>query len=186
MTAKDHINNDPTQIKIRKYQSNLIIMGTGVIALGFWAVIETIVMLTVLRNETVEEILLAEGDTGDRTSVLAANIVFITVTLMILAVVLAIRFYIGRSAIAEGRGTCKRSGVLYLLLTVMLIIFSIVNVIAGTSALISSIKTGVTDPNVSVSSVLIELTSGIVMTETVISAIGIRILRAKGKHSKAV
>lgn len=44
MRTEDFIHNDTEHIALRKYQNNLIIVGTGVIALAVWDAIKTVML----------------------------------------------------------------------------------------------------------------------------------------------
>ena len=185
MTAEDHIHNDSKQIAIRKCQSNLIIVGTGVIALAVWDAIKTVLLLVILRNETVDNIKRSAEADAEGVSNTALFVVVCFFTLIVLLIVVTARLYIGRSSISEGRGGRGRRG--YLFLACVSIVFSTISIFSDISIYVNDQipqEYGALSNDVSLPAIIIEVTSMIMMLEMVVSAIRIRKLRGMQKHAK--
>ena len=185
MNTEEHIHNDPRQIAIRKCQSNLIIVGTGVIALAVWDAIKTILLLVILRNETVDDIKRSSEAEAEGLSNTALFVMICIMTLIVLLIVVSARLYIGRSAIAEGRGGRGRRG--YLLLACVSLLFSMVTIFSDISIYINDQipqEYGALRNDVSLPAIIIEVTSMIMILEMVVSTIRIRKLRGMQKHAK--
>lgn len=138
----------------------------------------------ILENESVEGLmgdLIIEGFDDEISYKIRFWITLFILLLIILISVIA-RVYVGRSAIAEGRGA--RRGNLYLFLAVIFIILSATTV--GESIIVTDTteNLGVFTPDQSLSTIIIELTSMVMMIEMVISAIRVRKLRKSIKHAE--
>ncbi len=111
--------------ELRRNRDTLVIVGTGVITFGVWTVVKILLHYYLDHSEIID--ILRENIEGyDNADPFTKNIyfgIYIFVFSVILAVDLALRFYIGRSAIAEGRGIKK--GRLYIVLTGIMALFYI-------------------------------------------------------------
>ena len=82
-------------------RNDLVVYGTGIIALGLWSVVKTVMFVIVRADD-----LLAQAD--DETIPAWITLAIIAaVTAIIIAISLTLRVYVGRSAIAEGKGAKK-------------------------------------------------------------------------------
>lgn len=97
---------------LRRQQDTLVAMGTGVIAFGTWSVARSIVYFVTGVRE-IQTTFPARLTDSVAIAVLYALLV------ALLTFDLGLRFYVGLSARAEGKG--KRGGKLYLVITVLLI-----------------------------------------------------------------
>ena len=178
----EHIDNRPEQIAIRKAQNNLIVVGSGTILFGAWSGLKMFGSVFMLRNETVSDFkrVVDVDYTGISNNFLFYSIlviVFVFFTIDIL-----FRLYIGRSAIAEGRG--KKKSPVYLLAAGIMITFSTLGIVKSLRAPDEIAVIGALMPRVTITSIVIELTSTIMLTEMIVSAIRIRGLRRAEKHRK--
>ena len=159
------------EIRIRRYQDNLVTIGTGILLLSLWTVLKT-VLLAVLPSGNLPDSI----DTS-AASVSAANgqslIIFMILTLAIsLFLDLFLRIYTGISARAVGYGRKKKKG--YLVTAAVLIILHIFNSFYLISSCItfpdqvSVIETAVT--------AIIDTTSVIMLIELIRSAIMLKVL----------
>jgi hypothetical protein len=104
--------------------------------------------------------------------------VLVAVVLVVVGVVILVRIYVGRAAIAEGRG--RKRSILYLVLAAIMILcnlFAIKNTLVpspGDAAL-----GGAFAKRNSASSIIIELTSAVMLFEMIVSACTIRKFRNK-------
>ena len=175
------VNNEPDQIEIRRSQNTLIVVGTGTILFGIWTMVKMLGTLFILRKETVDafrENFEGLADYSDRM------IFWVTaaVTFIIMAIAVAVRAYVGLSAISEGRG--ERKGTLYLILVVIMIAFSATSFGANFSSVDAPQQLGAFTSNQSISALIIEATSMIMMIQMVVSALKIRKLTRSEKHAE--
>lgn len=179
------VNNEPEQIELRRAQNTLIVVGTGIILFGFWSAAKLLGSLLILRKETIDMVVAASGTT-EGVSERALFIVLFVFTTIIVALLLALRAFIGRAAIDEGRG--KRRGILYLVLTALFIVGSALSIITDIRVIFFSEEAaeqfGALTPDQSLTALVIEVTSLIMLIEMVISSIKVRKLTGKAKHLK--
>ena len=173
-----HINNEPEQIKIRRAQNNLIVVGSGTILFSLWSLFRMVASLFLLKKETLASLkeLPAFKEELVPDSILFA--VLVVVVIAELGVIILIRVFVGRAAIAEGRG--RKRSILYLVLAAIMILgnlFAIKNTLVpspGDAAL-----GGAFAKRNSASSIIIELTSAVMLFEMIVSACTIRKFRNK-------
>ena len=157
--------NDALHIQLRKNQDTLNFVGLGVMAFGAWSIVRTILYTTLQWNSIIEN--MVEQELSAKT----AGIMYVIVSVMIMAVEIAIRLYIGRSAIAEGKGERKRSGYIVVAFLIALLNLSLMFsffMLLGTRTEISL------DALVTM---FVELTSTVILLEMCQSAIRVRKLR---------
>ena len=157
--------NDALHIQLRKNQDTLKIVGLGVMAFGAWSIVRAILYTTLQWNSIIEN--MVEQELSAKT----AGIMYVIVSVMIMAVEIAIRLYIGRSAIAEGKGERKRSGYIVVAFLIALMDLSLMFfffILLGTRTEISL------DALVTM---FVELTSTVILLEMCQSAIRVRKLR---------
>ena len=157
--------NDELQIQLRKNQDTLKIVGLGVMAFGAWSVVKTILSTTLQWSTIIGEMNVPGVDRRIQ------GIAFIIMSAVILAVEIAIRLYIGRAAIAEGKGEKRGPG--YIAVTFVITVLGLAMTIA--SIVVPGLRTELSlDVLVSL---FVELTSTIVALEMCWSAIQVRKLR---------
>lgn len=149
-----------TQLSLRKNQNNLVVIGLGVIAFGVWSTIKA-VLYTAFNTES----LLGES-AGDNLVTLALWIIMA----FILAIDLSLRLYVGLNAIAEGRERKRKTG--YIVMALLMALGNFVSVAAELYFIRSTESIGTV-----IVTIVVDLTSGIMLTEMVVSAI-----RAKQLH----
>ena len=165
------INNEPEQIEIRRSQNTLIVVGSGTILFSVWSTVRMLGLLILLRSETVSAFKDEFGPVEDLSD--TAYFWTITVVIMlILAVILAIRVYVGLSAIAEGRG--KKRGILYILIAVIMIIVSLWSFLTVFFTSEAPEQMGALTRDHSISTLIIDATSIIMLAQMVVSALKIR------------
>lgn len=169
------IDNDPKQVAIRKYQNTLIVVGTGIIFFGVWTVVKMLGSFFILKEETVAALRKISRVGVDELSDDALFYISLVAVMIIMLVILAIRAYVGMSAISEGRGN-KRHGP-YLLLAVIMIISGVISFIANFFRTAPETSMGAFSADTTISGIIIELTSVIMLTEMMVSAVRIRKLK---------
>ena len=177
----NHINNDIDQILIRRSQNTLIVVGTGTILFSVWTVIKTLGSLVLLKDELIAVIKKAITESG---FVIPDQYIFyigLALVLILTILFLAVRTFIGLSAVSEGRGFRRKNG--YLILAVIMIILNIAVIIINFVSVNSQESIGVLSNDNSLSAQIIELTSIIMLVELVFSAIRIRRVRKRVSQS---
>ena len=177
----NHINNDIDHILIRRSQNTLIVVGTGTILFSVWTVVKTLGTLILLKDQAVAVVRKTADENGIIISDQHLFYIVLAVTLIALLLFLAVRTYIGLTAISEGRGLRRRIG--YLILAVIMIIFNITAVVMNFVSTTSQDSHAVFSEDTSLSAHIIEITSIIMLVELVFSAIRIRIVRKRVSQS---
>lgn len=175
------VNNEPNQIEIRKSQNTLIVVGTGVIIFSIWTAVKMLGLLFLLRNETVETLREKMGPI-EGLSDKSLFWMLVGISVIVIALLSGVRMYIGLSAIAVGRG--KRRGWLYILAAVVMIIGNICAFFIGLFSARPQEQLGVFSRDQSLSTFIIDVTSLIMLTQMVISAVKIRKLTGTGRKEK--
>ena len=157
--------NDALQIQLRKNQDTLKIVGLGVMAFGAWSIVKSILYTTAQWSSIKEEIVVPEANET------IAKMVYLFMIAVILTVEIAIRLYIGRSAIAEGKGERRRPGYV----VVAFLITAIGLTLTVTAFVVPGIRM---ELNLDLlASLFVEITSAVITLEMCWSAIRVRKLR---------
>lgn len=168
----EFINNDPEQIKIRKSQNTLIVVGTGTVLFGVWTALKMIGSLFMLKAETIEAMRkLADGGLDQFTDKQVFAII-LGLALFVTLILLFLRTYIGLSALAEGRG--RRRSKVYIPIAVLIICVTLLSFVFNFLSVTGEKVYGALTPDTSFSGMIIEMTSIIMLVEMVVSAIRIR------------
>lgn len=138
-------------------QSDLASMGLGVIAFGVWSVIKTVLYVAL---DTEKYLGSFEGN-------MAMIVIFWALLGGALAIDLALRLHIGRSAIAEGKGAKRKSG--YIVLALLMAAFSFTALIAG--LFVQGFGAGIKNSAVTL---IVELTSDVLLLGVGISAFRVK------------
>ena len=156
-------------VKIRRLESNLTTIGTGVIAFGFWGFLKFILSYLFLGAQSV-------GIDGDEYITVIAVFVWAVAILIPL-----VYLWIGMSARAEGRG--KRKSALYLFMVGWIIFVSTIAILLELYSL-SKLK----DWFEIIVTLIIDLTRYVFLIELMVYSISLRKLRkeqSRGEESKA-
>lgn len=156
-------------VKIRKLESNLTTIGTGIIAFGFWGFLKFILSYLFLGAQSV-------GIDGDEYITVIAVFVWAVAILIPL-----VYLWIGMSARAEGRG--KRKSALYLFMVGWIIFVSTIAILLELYSL-SKLK----DWFEIIVTLIIDLTRYVFLIELMVYSITLRKLRkeqSRGEESKA-
>ena len=165
------VNNSPEKIRLRKYQDTLWIVGRGFILFGLWSAVKSLAAVFLERGRIISQIRETDKDIAAFSDGQILT-VFIVITAAILLVDLSLRLYIGRSAIAEGKGT--KTGVLYIPLTAVFVIVGFANAVYMTCIIVSGRAPSDPDNGVSYAAVIIEITQVIMMIEMIRAAIKVK------------
>lgn len=153
--------------KIRKHQTTLICSGLAVIAFGIWSIVRALLVfwfnMTRVRS-VVSEQMPAEGLDLSPETIITISVIVVFVFLIL---DLFFRFYVGLSALSEGRGKYKRST--YIVLSVLFLVLSACGQVA---LFVSSAREELT-VKIFVT-LIIEFSSNIAFVEIIRSAAAIR------------
>lgn len=186
MEAK--INNSDEQRKIRKSQITLVIVGTGIIVFGAWAAVKVYLLVLFRRAELIKglrEIIDDSADAYEDRYLVYAILVLATVYVLI---EMGVRLYVGLSAIAEGRGS--RSGKMYIVFALLLILSSLPVVMADIYEVVTNSPTleigsvALSRSNAG-TSLIIDLTSLVMNIQMVVSAFRIKNFKRKIRKTEA-
>lgn len=156
-------------VKIRRLESNLTTIGTGIIAFGFWGFLKFILSYLFLGAQSV-------GIDDDEYITVVAIFVWAVAILIPL-----VYLWIGMSARAEGRG--KRKSVLYLFMVGWIIFVSTIAILLELYSL-SKLK----DWFEIIVTLIIDLTRYVFLIELMVYSISLRKLRkeqSRGEEGKA-
>lgn len=178
------------QSKLRKYENLLAISGAGVIAFGLWSVVKAVIYLLVLSPQQLVSNMAKEGLTDVDMMGLSqttASIIAICGVIIALLIDLSLRFYVGRSAIIDGRRQKKKS-VVYVIMAILLSMGLISSTITRfTSPQTGAAQTWDTVVSAADASIFIDLTSLLAFIEMIVAAIMVRRLRKElGKDDREV
>ncbi|MBR3124553.1 MAG: hypothetical protein IKF42_03880 [Mogibacterium sp.] len=179
----NHINNDIDHILIRRSQNTLIVVGTGTILFSVWTVVKTLGTLILLKDESVAAIRKTVDENGLKISDQHIFYIVLAIMMIFMLLFLAVRAFIGLSAISEGRGFRRHKG--YLVFAVIMIIMSITVAVINFFSAKSQEPLWILSNDTSLSAYIIELTSIVMLVELVFSAIRIRKLRKRVSQGAA-
>lgn len=171
------INNSDEQRKIRRSQMTLVIVGTGIIMFGAWAALKMFSMILLRTSETIEETRKTLFYGQDGVSDKEVFIWIMVITALYVLIELSVRLYVGKHAIAEGRGL--GSGRLYLVFTAMLILAGALAVLLdGYVVMINLVGGGIEEGELTRrnagTSLVIDLTSLVMTIEMMAAAFRVR------------
>lgn len=180
--------NSAIEIELRKRQNTLIIAGAGTIIFGVWSIVKTLGLFyfdRARRMAVLKGMIEAGGETWEDRYYLLA----VVLTVIILMWDLAFRAFIGWAAISEGMG--KRRSILYIIVACLMLLGS-AGTITGLSSeyvrflvQLTSETPEATTQDPSLSAVIIEITSLIMLVEMIHASIRVRKLtKESGKHMK--
>ena len=176
--------NDPKQIKLRKNENILAISGVAVIAFGVWTIIKSAFYLLLQPFDIEifippEQLAEMEAEMGPNVDILTSGVI-VGAIFFILFLDLLLRFYIGKSAYADGRAR-KRKRVIYVIVAIIMAVAFANGIWATVSNLFIGEPTeqseGVEYMRGVLTSVLLDMTSLLALIELIVSAIQVRRLR---------
>ena len=175
------VNNTERRIALRRAENTLMVVGLGIILFSAWSAVRTVGLVLLYRTKILTIIKESLGEMDDVP--ISDNTLFGILLAMVgifLLFTIALRLFIGLSAMAEARG--KRSGIFYILLTVFLIW---VNIHFTIDTFLKVVATPAVDYELespTFAGVFIELTSVVMMIEMVISAVRVRKYRKQERQ----
>ena len=117
------------EAQLRRFRDKLSVSGTGVIILGFWNILKTMMYL---MRPTMYEPYIPEN--ASRQEIMLIMVLGAVMAFLVLAFEVSIRIYIGRSAIDEGRRGRKHKLIIPLaFFEILFSIFSIMNTLFSSS-----------------------------------------------------
>ena len=195
MSAMPAQNNEPNDIKIRKFRDTLVTGGFAIIAFGIWTVIKSIMeAFTILRpmlgNMSFEDLTQVQAE--QLRELIDSNALFYTLLIFVLfflIVDLAVRVYVGLSARAIGlqkklRSGKERNGIVWLVFGIMLTAFGLYSLIVSLTQAEELLHTY--SIMYFVVSLFVEVTSIFVTAELVVTGFRLRGLTRKQNSSEEV
>ena len=195
MSAMPAQNNNPNDIKIRKFRDTLVTGGFAIIAFGIWTVIKSIMEAFTILQPLIGSLSyenLSQLQAEQLKAMIEDNSLFYFFLLMIVAfliVDLSVRVYVGLSARTIGlqkkkRNGKERSGIVWLIFGVILTGFSVYSLV------VSLIQTRdlleVYSIEYYVISLFVDVTSIFVTAELVITGFRLRRIIKKQKDNEEV
>ena len=195
MSAMPAQNNNPNDIKIRKFRDTLVTGGFAIIAFGIWTVIKSIMEAFTILQPLIGSLSyenLTQLQAKQLKAMIEDNSLFYFFLLMIVAfliVDLSVRVYVGLSARAIGlqkkkRNGKERSGIVWLIFGVILTGFSVYSLV------VSLIQTRdlleVYSIEYYVISLFVDVTSIFVTAELIVTGFRLRKFTKTQKDSKEV
>jgi NADH:ubiquinone oxidoreductase subunit 6 (subunit J) len=147
--------------RLRRNQNYLVMIGTGVIILGFWSVIKT-VMFLILEPQDI---------TGFSSTIQISGMPIHTsylILVVLLGIELAVRLFVGLCARSEGFGS--KQGPVYVVFAILLSLFHL-------AAIVASITSGFRfydNPADAAVSLLMDITSLVTLVELINSVFKVR------------
>ena len=165
--------------QLRKNKSRLQIFGAGVIAFTVWTFLKPELLLLMLdQSETAPQIDISELEAFESTG--SAEIFFLVMCLLV-AVLIALRLWVGFSARAEGRG--KPRGNAYVVFAFLLFAFEL-GVMATTVVELIHGNYGDQSPLEAAGALIVDIGSVGTMGETAFTAARVKRLTAQLKKER--
>lgn len=153
--------------KTRRLESNLVTLGTGIIAFGLWAFIKLILTVILLGNAYYED-----AGEEDQLAVVISTWVIAVLTVMMYV-------WLGMSARAEGKG--KHVKPVYLFFTGMICVYGLAMILLETFYLITDFI-DIDDPLILIITIFIDVTRMIFLIQLIYSSVALRKIRKQEKR----
>lgn len=181
------IDNSLEQVTIRRSQNTLRIVGMGIIVFTLWTVVKYVGIMLFRKDEMMAFIRSGMGDGYSGASDTLFMAVFAVLFGSILLIGLSIQLFVGISALREGQG--KHSFFIYIPMAFLMVCSSVLTILS----VMRSWFTGGAESadslqlfnETSVSAVIIELTSMIMMIQMIVSARRVRKYKRKEERAAA-
>lgn len=164
------IHNDPDSVKLRRNKSNLVALGTGIMAFGIWSIIKT--LMEFVLGSALEDI---SKEMADISGV--GRIFVIVFAASIVLIDLLVRFHVGINAIRAGRDkkSHRYMGSVILLMAVSLasLIYMIIQAFGPTGISMND-----------EASIFVELTSLIILIEMVAVTVSTSKIKARAAKTE--
>lgn len=182
------VNNTPEAIELRRRQNVLTVVGAGTIIFGVWTLLKSVGVLLLAKDRylpILKEMIESGGEAWEDWYYL----LLILMTVVSFSVELMFRLFVGWAAISEGSG--RRRSIAYIIVA-FIMLWSGIWTISGLASdygqeLAHMASGGSADPDnkASLSAIIIEITSFIMLAEIVYSSIRVRRLtKRREKHAK--
>ena len=189
---------DPRLVKLRKYESILVISGFGVIAFGLWSIIRAAIyyflnpldVANYIKESDLDEIMAMGSEEGMKFVTENLDKIVTAAIFTYMGVALILRVYVGLSARRDGR-RLRKSG-LYIVVTWIMALFLLSSIVATIDDFVEPIirafaensasaleETGPDADQAASVSILVDITSFLVLIELGVCSIMVRRLRKK-------
>ncbi len=156
--------------RLRKYQDDLNVSGTGVVLMGAWSIIRIFIELFMGTDNRID------FDADDPIEMLGRIIVTFIIVSLLSFIILKVHLYIGLNAIRASKGMPFKKG--YLKMTVFFLLLSIAGLVTYWDELkdLNNIDT-------TIASMLVDLTTSYMFIMVINSTIKIRKLEQETKET---
>ena len=153
-----------------------MIVGTGIMLFGAWVAVKSFGVLILRKEASVQDFMSSYEDAASMTPE-KAFISLLVMTAIYAAIELAVRVFVGRSAIKEGRG--EKAGKAYIVFTYLLIFSTLISVLLEIAAIaaITAADLGLLDMDIGsatqssgITALVIDMTSLVMMIQMLVSA----------------
>ncbi|MBO4904894.1 MAG: hypothetical protein J5367_06695 [Lachnospiraceae bacterium] len=151
------------KIRLRRYEDDLYVSGTGAIVMGIWAVTKTIMELFFVYTD------IFKYDNADPSVTTAEYIISYILLGLILVLILWFHYYAGINAVRAAKGRKYKKG--YFAMTVFLLVMTILS-------LASYADDGDSNSDTTAASFLVDLTTIYIFVMIIISSVRIRKLKS--------
>lgn len=164
--------------ELRRNQDKLVTIGMGVITFSIWSIIRFFTQAFLNKDEIISNFWETVGelpeDMMEYMSDAVILLIYFGIVSIFMLIEVAIEFYVGLSAKAEGMG--KKKGILYLIISVILAILNLMSTITMLDFSKSSAEIHY-KPLERVALALIDLTYFVVLVEMIFAAIKVKKLK---------
>ncbi len=165
--------NSESEIKLRRYKSNLAVCGKGYILFGFWSVIKF--FLTSFGNREQINRIYSESDLQGADPVIVI-IIFIAIMLIMILLIMSVHFWIGLGALSLSRG--KKKSVLFM---VMVGLFMVLNLISIPMYFADTPQSAENVSDTSIAALFVDMTVSFILFDILFCAAKIRSLQKQAK-----
>ncbi len=117
--------NQIESVKLREYSNRLVLSGWGIVVLGAWEFVRIIMGMFLFRRQITEFISTQLEAPSDEVQYWVFAL-FVVIIIIVMAISLLFNIYIGKSAIADGRGKKRKN--LYLLFAAGILVLAFLSV----------------------------------------------------------
>lgn len=165
--------NDEDSVKKRMISDRLVVSGRAVIVLGIWSCLKAVIIMYLYMPEVVKQVV-DEGDVGTTGYKVAMAFIMGAYSILVILCFLY-HFYIGRTSMKVGYGKKKNTKVVYIIMAILLVIFSVSSSVRGFMREVDLIT---------LASAVVDLTLIFACCDIIYSAIKLRTLDKKSKEGE--
>lgn len=174
--------NSDREIELRKYRDILETVGSGIKIFAIWTILKVLGLFVFYLTELNDFLLETQTEEMSLQEQKLLLAITYAIMAMIVLVMARLQIYVGDTAISVARGTNKKDKKLYIVLAALMLINCIVTIVATIDNTIKRTDLGVMGQFRT--SIVVELTFLVMLTELLIASYRINRLTKGGKHLK--